>query len=668
MSRIEDYALLGDLQTAALVSTTGSIDWLCLPKFDSPACFAALLDTPDAGHWRIAPAGAEVCTTRRYVEDTLVLETEWRSHSGTVRVIDFMPPRGHAPDVVRIVEGVHGSVAMHRELRLRFDYGRVMPWVRHHGDRMEAIAGPDRVRLRTPVPTQGHELSTVSDFTVRAGDRIPFVLTWNPSHEPPPKAVDAEDALRDTLTFWSEWSASGTPVTGPYREAIKRSLLTLKALTYQPTGGIVAAATTSLPEQIGGPRNWDYRYCWLRDSTYTLQALISAGYLNEAKAWREWLLRAVAGDPADLQIMYALDGTRRLPEAELPWLAGYENSKPVRTGNAASDQLQLDVWGETLDGLALARNSGLAATDDAWDLQLALMEHLEGNWDQPDNGLWEMRGARRHFTHSKVMAWVAADRMATAVRTHRELHGPADRWEALRDTIHADVLAHGYDADRNTFTQSYDAPGLDASLLMIPRVGFLAPDRSPSPGHHRRDPERAHRGRLRQALRHHQLRRRTHRRRRAVPGLLVLARRRPAPGRPAAPKPPSCSNGSCSSATTSGCSAKNGTPTPAANSATPPKRSATSPSSPAPCNCTPAKATTATNPSPGQARQRHLSGPDRLAQTVAVGPTVPVFAVASLARTCIRGACGSCGCGMASRAKSEITPRRKTRQWVEPPN
>ena len=475
MSRIEDYALLGDLHTAALVSTAGSIDWLCLPKFDSPACFAALLDTPDAGHWRIAPAGSEVCTSRRYVEDTLVLETEWRTPSGTVRVIDFMPPRGHAPDVVRIVDGVHGSVTMRSELRLRFDYGRVTPWVRHHGDRAEAIAGPDRVRLRTPVPTRGQEMSTVSEFTVRAGDRIPFVLTWNPSHEPPPKAVDAEDALRDTLTFWSEWSASGADVTGPYRAAVKRSLLTLKALTYHPTGGIVAAATTSLPEQIGGPRNWDYRYCWLRDSTYTLQALISADYLDEARAWREWLLRAVAGDPADLQIMYALDGTRRLPEAELPWLAGYENSKPVRTGNAASDQLQLDVWGETLDGLALARDAGIAADDDAWDLQLALMEHLEGNWDQPDNGLWEMRGARRHFTHSKVMAWVAADRMATAVRTNPGLHGPADQWEALRETIHADVLSHGYDADRNTFTQSYGAPGLDASLLMIPRVGFLPP-------------------------------------------------------------------------------------------------------------------------------------------------------------------------------------------------
>ena len=475
MARIEDYALLGDLQTAALVSTAGSIDWLCLPKFDSPACFAALLDTPDAGHWIVAPAAGGVCTRRRYVKDTLVLQTEWVSGDGTVRVIDFMPPRGRALDVVRIVEGVHGSVVMRSELRLRFDYGLVVPWVRHHDDMVEAIAGPDRVRLRTPAPTRGKEMSTVSDFTVRAGDRVPFVLTWNPSHESPPKPVDAEHALRDTLRFWTDWAQRGNPVHGPYRDAIKRSLLTLKALTYHPTGGIVAAATTSLPELIGGTRNWDYRYCWLRDSTYTLQALISAGYLAEAKAWREWLLRAVAGDPAELQIMYALDGTRRIPEAELPWLSGYENSRPVRTGNAASDQLQLDVWGEILDSLALARNAGISTHDDAWDMQVALMNHLEGTWDQPDNGLWEMRGPRRHFTHSKVLAWVAADRMATAVRAHH-VYGPADRWEALGDTIHADVLARGYNPDRNTFTQSYDAPGLDAALLMIPRVGFLPPD------------------------------------------------------------------------------------------------------------------------------------------------------------------------------------------------
>jgi GH15 family glucan-1,4-alpha-glucosidase len=348
--------------------------------------------------------------------------------------------------------------------------------VRHDGDQVVAVAGPDAVRLRTPAPTRGHEWTTVSDFTVRAGDTVPFVLTWSPSHAPAPRPVDATAALEGTISYWRDWCRRGRAIDGPYRDAVRRSLLTLKALTYRPTGGIVAAATTSLPEQLGGPRNWDYRFCWLRDSTYTLQALIAGGYLDEAKAWREWLLRAVAGDPADLQIMYALDGTRRLPETELGWLRGYEGSAPVRTGNAASDQLQLDVWGETLDGLALARESGIAADDDAWDLQVALMEHLEGAWDQPDNGLWEMRGPRRHFTHSKVMAWVAADRMATAVRRHDALHGPADRWEELRDTIHADVLAHGFDSARNTFVQSYGGTGLDASLLLIPRVGFLPGD------------------------------------------------------------------------------------------------------------------------------------------------------------------------------------------------
>ncbi len=475
MARIEDYAVLGDLQTAALVNTAGSIDWLCFPRFDSPACFAALLDTPDAGHWQIAPVSGGTCTRRRYVENTLVLASEWASPEGTVRVTDFMPPRGHAPDVVRIVEGISGAVPVRSSLRLRFDYGRVVPWVRHHADQMIAIAGPDSVRLRTPIPTEGHEWATVSEFTVRRGDRVPFVLTWHPSHEPSPKLVDPEQALSDTLSFWTGWVAGGTPVPGPYADAVTRSLLTLKALTYQPTGGIVAAVTTSLPEQLGGPRNWDYRYCWLRDSTSTLQALLAAGYRQEAKAWREWLLRAVAGDPADLQIMYSLDGARRLPESELPWLAGYEKSKPVRVGNAASDQLQLDVWGETLDGLSLARNAGISHHDDAWDIQLALMNYLEGHWDQPDNGLWEMRGARRHFTHSKIMAWVGTDRMIKAIRSHRDLPGPADRWERLRDTIHADVLAHGFNAKHNTFTQSYDSPTLDASLLLIPRVGFLAP-------------------------------------------------------------------------------------------------------------------------------------------------------------------------------------------------
>ena len=473
VSRIEDYALIGDLHTAALVGRDGSIDWLCLPHFDSPACFAALVDTPDAGRWLLAPAAGGVCTRRGYRGETLVLDTEWDTPEGKVRVTDFMPPRGKAADVVRIVEGLSGSVPMRGELRLRFDYGQVMPWVRHHADHVHAVAGPDAVWLRSPVESRGEEFSTVSDFTVRAGDRVPFVLTWRRSHEPTPRAVRSEDALTETIGFWSQWSGrSADRVAGPYRDAVQRSLLTLKALTYAPTGGIVAAATTSLPEQIGGSRNWDYRYCWLRDSTLTLQALLAAGYVEEAWAWREWLLRAVAGDPAKLQIMYALDGSRRLPEYDLPWLAGYEGSTPVRVGNAAADQLQLDVWGEVLDGLALARAAGVGGHDDGWDVQTALMNHLEGVWDQPDNGLWEMRGPRRHFTHSKVMAWVATDRMSRAVRSSR-LEGPADRWEALGEQIRADVLAHGFDADRNTFVQSYGGAALDASLLLIPRVGFL---------------------------------------------------------------------------------------------------------------------------------------------------------------------------------------------------
>ena len=475
MTRIEDYAILGDLHTAALVSTAGSMDWLCFPRFDSPACFAALLDTPEAGRWLLAPAAGGLCASRRYRGDTLVLETQWSTPEGQVRVIDFMPPRGHAPDLIRIVEGVSGAVPIRGELRLRFDYGRVMPWVRRRGKRIEAVAGPDAVWLNTPAPTQGHEWTTVSEFTVRAGDRVPFVLTWAPSHHPAPAPVDAEEALLDTVAFWESWSSAGTPLTGRYAEPVRRSLITLKALTYAPTGGIVAAPTTSLPELIGGPRNWDYRYCWLRDASYTLQALLAAGYGTEAKAWREWLLRAVAGDPATLQIMYGVDGTRRLPELELPWLAGYENSTPVRTGNGAADQLQLDVYGEVLDGLHLARERGLGPSTDTWQLEVALLHHLEGHWSDPDNGLWEMRGPRRDFTHSKVMAWVAADRMIRGARTHH-LPGPVDHWEELRDTIHAEVLEKGYDTKQGTFIQSYGSTELDASLLLIPRVGFLPPN------------------------------------------------------------------------------------------------------------------------------------------------------------------------------------------------
>ena len=472
MSRIEDYALIGDLHTGALVGKDGSIDWLCLPNFDSPACFAALLDTERAGRWLLAPVGGGQCTRRSYHGDTMVLETEWQTRTGRVKVVDFMPPRTAATDVVRIVEGVSGSVRMHTELILRFDYGRIVPWVRQRPGGLEAIAGPDAVWLRTPVELRGQEKTTVAEFTVHAGDRVPFVLTWSPSHRGTPAQVDAGDLLLATVEYWTKWSARATVAKGPYAEPIKRSLLTLKALTYQPTGGIVAALTTSLPEQIGGPRNWDYRYCWLRDATYTLQAMLAAGYIDEAKAWRDWLLRAVAGDPADLQIMYGLDGTRRLPEFELPWLAGYEGSQPVRVGNAAAEQLQLDVWGEVLDGLYLAREAGLAQQTDAWGLQVALLDHLEGAWQQPDNGLWEMRGDRRHFVHSKVMAWVAFDRMVRTVRDTK-LHGDVDRWEAQADTIKAEILTNGFDTAKNTFVQSYGSTELDASLLLIPRVGFL---------------------------------------------------------------------------------------------------------------------------------------------------------------------------------------------------
>jgi GH15 family glucan-1,4-alpha-glucosidase len=391
-----------------------------------------------------------------------------------VKVIDFMPPRDRVADIVRIVVGVQGSVRMRGELALRFDYGHIVPWVRHDDHGIHAIAGPDAAYLVTEAPLRGERMRTVSDFTVRAGERVPFVLAWTPSHLYRPPSIDPEAVLAATETFWLDWSAKCT-ITGPYREAIQRSLITLKALTYDPTGGIVAAVTTSLPEQLGGSRNWDYRYCWLRDATLTLQALLAAGYTEEAASWRDWLLRAVAGDPADLQIMYGIHGERRLPEMELPWLQGYEKSAPVRIGNGAAGQLQLDVWGEVLDCLSLTRYSLLKHSDEAWDVQVALMEHLEGAWQRPDNGLWEMRGPRRHFTHSKVMAWVAADRMVKGVRDFG-LVGPADRWEELRDTIHANVMANGFDTERNTFVQSYGRPELDASLLLIPRVGFLPAD------------------------------------------------------------------------------------------------------------------------------------------------------------------------------------------------
>ncbi|MEU5824587.1 glycoside hydrolase family 15 protein [Streptomyces sp. NPDC047803] len=477
MTRIEDYALIGDLQTAALVGKNGSVDWLCLPRFDSGACFAALLGDEDNGHWRIAPKGADTCTRRAYAGESLVLETYWETRTGTVKVIDFMPQRDKEPDVMRIVEGVSGTVDMHSVIRLRFDFGSIVPWMRRSDGHRVAVAGPDSAWLRSepPVKTWGQQFSTCSSFSVSEGEKVAFVLTWHPSHSPRPKRVDPYQALENTLTDWAEWSAR-CKYEGPYREAVVRSLITLKALTFGPTGGIVAAPTTSLPEEIGGVRNWDYRFCWLRDSTLTLGALISAGYLEEAAAWRDWLLRAVAGDPADLQIMYGLAGERRLPESELPWLRGYENSAPVRIGNAAVRQRQLDVYGEVIDSLRLARDAGLDDKPHAWSLQLSLLGFLESTWREPDEGLWEIRGQRRHFVHSKVMAWVAADRAVRSLEDDPTLAGDADRWRAMRDAVHREVCEKGYDPVRNTFTQSYGSRELDAATLLIIRTGFLPPD------------------------------------------------------------------------------------------------------------------------------------------------------------------------------------------------
>ncbi|MFF5501532.1 glycoside hydrolase family 15 protein [Streptomyces roseolus] len=475
--RIDDYALIGDLQTAALVGRDGSIDWLCLPRFDSAACFAALLGDEDNGHWRIAPQGAGTCTSRRYLDDSLVLETRWETRTGTVKVTDFMPQRDRAPDVVRIVEGVSGRVEMNAVLRLRFDYGSIVPWIRRSEGHRVAVAGPDAVWLRSepPVKTWGQQYATCSSFTVTAGERVAFVLTWHPSHERRPALVDPFESLEHSLADWREW-VGRCSYRGPYRDAVVRSLITLKALTYAPTGGIVAAPTTSLPEEIGGVRNWDYRACWLRDSSLALGALLAAGYADEAAAWRDWLLRAVAGDPADLQIMYGPAGERRLPEVTLPWLRGYADSSPVRIGNAAVEQFQLDVYGEVMDTLHLARLAGIPAERHAWNLQLSLLGFLESHWREPDEGLWEVRGPRRHFTHSKVMAWAAADRAVRTLEADPSLPGEPDRWRALRDEIHAEVCDRAYDPRRNTFTQSYGSAELDAATLLIPRVGFLPPD------------------------------------------------------------------------------------------------------------------------------------------------------------------------------------------------
>jgi GH15 family glucan-1,4-alpha-glucosidase len=474
LSRIEDYALVSDLYTAALVSREGSIDWCCFPRFDSGACFAALLGEPEHGRWSLAPSVPVRRTTRRYRHDTLVLETVHQTDEGVVRAIDFMPPRNYAPDIVRIVEGLDGAVPMRSELVIRFDYGRIVPWVRrrtHEENARVATAGPDALCFRTPVEVHGENMTTVSEFTLSVGERIPFVLTWFGSHLPVPDPVDAEEALADTEAYWLDWANSCT-TGGDYHDEIHQSLLVLKALTYAPTGGIVAAPTTSLPEEIGGVRNWDYRFCWLRDATLTLLAMLHAGYKDEAEAWRRWLLRAVAGDPADLQIMYGLGGERRLDEWEVDWLPGYEGSGPVRVGNAASKQLQLDVYGEVIDALYQTRLAGAPADDNIWALALKLLEWLDDGWRQPDAGIWEVRGPNRHFTHSKVMAWVAFDRAVRAVEEFGR-KGPVDRWRALRDEIHAEVCERGWSERQQAYAQSYDSDELDASVLLIPTYGFL---------------------------------------------------------------------------------------------------------------------------------------------------------------------------------------------------
>jgi GH15 family glucan-1,4-alpha-glucosidase len=472
--RIEDYALIGDCETAALVGNDGSIDWLCWPRFDSDACFAALLGRPENGRWLITPD--EKCTvTRRYRGNTLILETRFETPGGVATLTDFMPLRDATSDIVRLVRGESGTVRFRMELVLRFGYGAIVPWVTRLEDGgLRAIAGPDMVVLHTPVEVHGKDMKTLSQFEISEGETVPFVLTYAPSHLAPPRILDAQQALTSTQKFWDEW-ASQYKAEGEWSEAVIRSLVTLKALTYAPTGGIVAAPTTSLPEHIGGARNWDYRFCWLRDATLTLLALMDAGFFGEAQSWRDWLLRAVAGSPEQLHIMYGIAGERRLTEWEVPWLAGYENSQPVRIGNAAHDQLQLDVYGEVMDALHQARRGGLAAWESGWDLQKAMLTHLTSCWRDPDEGIWEVRGPRQHFTYSKVMAWVAFDRMIKSAEAFG-LAGPIDQWKQVRAEIHADVCAKGIDPERGCFTQAYGSKELDASLLLLPAVGFLPPE------------------------------------------------------------------------------------------------------------------------------------------------------------------------------------------------
>jgi GH15 family glucan-1,4-alpha-glucosidase len=472
--RLEDYAVVGDTQTLALIARDGSIDWLCFPRFDSGACFAALLGGPEHGRWKIAPCGESRAGRQRYRDDTLVLETEIDCEDGTIRIVDCMPIRVGAPDLVRVVEGVRGRVPVELELVIRYDYGSIVPWVRREDGRLHAIAGPDALVLATPAKHFGRDLTTRAEFVVAPGDRVPFTLTWHRSHERMPDSPDPERSIADTEAWWRAWSRRCT-ARSCYRDAMVRSLIVLKALTYGPTGGFVAAGTTSLPEELGGVRNWDYRYCWLRDATFALQAMLDAGYADEARAWRDWLLRAVAGEPAKLQILYGVAGERRIDERDVSWLPGYETSRPVRIGNGAVDQLQLDVYGELMDVLHHARCAGLPEERSAWSVQRACLEWLESHWREPDEGVWEVRRARRQFTFSKVMVWAAFDR---AIRTVERFGGggPVDRWRALRDEVHAETCARGFDRARNTFVQAYGARELDASLLLLPIVGFLPPE------------------------------------------------------------------------------------------------------------------------------------------------------------------------------------------------
>lgn len=474
-SKVEDYALLGDCETSALVARDGSVDWLCWPRFDSGACFAALLGGPENGRWLIAPSEAKARTTRRYRGNTLILETDIETADGEITLIEFMPPRGKASDLVRIILGKRGKVLMRTELIIRFDYGRSIPWVTRREDRtLCAVSGPDMVVLRTPVSLRDEGRKTVGEFIVSAGDTVPFILTYGASHLEPPARIDPIVALGDTETFWRNWS-SEFQGAGEWSEPVLRSLITLKALTYRPTGGIVAAATTSLPEQLGGSRNWDYRFCWIRDATFTLLALMNAGYYEEAKSWRAWLVRAVAGDPSQVQIMYGLAGERRLNEWEVPWLAGYQGAKPVRIGNAAAEQMQLDMYGEVMDALHHARKGKLAADEAGWTLQRELLKHLETIRPEPDQGIWEVRGGPKQFTYSKVMAWVAFDRGIKSVEQFG-LKGPVDRWRAIRTKIHDEVCREGFNSEIGAFVQSYGSKELDASVLLIPLVGFLPPN------------------------------------------------------------------------------------------------------------------------------------------------------------------------------------------------